>query len=107
MTILQIEYATSDFEAWKRAFDRGWTLCAARRRGLRRHRVLRGVDDPDCVKVDLEFETESEAEAIQAALRELWDSGLATPGVGGGGRARVVKAVDSEEHKRSAPQRRT
>jgi hypothetical protein len=98
MTILQIEHAISDFDAWKRAFDSGWTLCAARRRGLRRYRVFRPIDDPNYVKVDLEFDSSSDAESIQTALRDLWGSGLAAPALVGNAQAQIVEAVENEEY---------
>ena len=79
MTILRIEQAISDFDTWERAFARGWTICAARKRGLRGYRIFQPVDDPNYVTVDLEFDSRDEAESIRAALADLWPIGMGAP----------------------------
>lgn len=96
MPILQIEHAISDFEVWKQAFDSD----PARRQesGVRRYRVFRPVDDPNYVKVDLEFDSLSEAESFRANLQDLWGSGRAAPALVGSPQARIVEAVQSEEY---------
>ncbi len=96
MPILQIDHAISDFAVWKRAFDSD----PVRREesGVRRYRVFRPVDDPNYVKVDLEFDSMSEAEAFRAALENLWGSGRAAPALVGSPRTRIVEAVQSEEY---------
>ena len=96
MPILQLEHAISDFDVWKKAFDSD----PVRRKssGVRRYRVLRPVDDPNYVKVDLEFDTSSEAEAFRAALEDLWGSGRAAPALVGKPQTRIVEAVQSEEY---------
>jgi len=96
MAILQIEHAISDFDAWKQAFDAD----PVRREssGVRRYRVLRPVDDPNYVKVDLEFDSASEAEAFRAALQSLWRSGRATPALAGSPQTRIVETVESREY---------
>jgi hypothetical protein len=33
---------------------------------------MRAVDDPNAVMIDLEFDTQGEAEALLAAMREVW-----------------------------------
>ena len=43
---------------------------------MRRYRVLRAIDDPNYVMIDLEFDSSSEAEAFRAALRDLWGIAL-------------------------------
>lgn len=96
MPILQLEHAISDFDVWKKAFDSD----PVRRKesGVRRYRVLRPVDDPNYIKVDLEFDTSSEAEAFRAALEDLWGSGRAAPALVGSPKTRIVEAVQSEEY---------
>ena len=96
MTILRIEHAVSDFDAWYRAFVRGWTLCAARSRGLRGYRVFQPVEEPDHIKVDLEFDSRPQAESIRAALTNLWKAGVAVPALTGAARAQIVETMDSE-----------
>ena len=96
MPILQIEHPISDFDVWKRAFDAD--PLRRQESGVRRYRVFRPLDDPKYVKVDLEFDSLSEAESFRAALRELWESGRAAPALAGTAQARIVEAVESEEY---------
>jgi hypothetical protein len=70
MTTLRIEHPVPSFDGWKRAFDSDPMRREAS--GVRGYRILRPVDDPLFVTVDLEFDGLSEAEAFRAALRELW-----------------------------------
>lgn len=70
MYILRIEHPVPDFDAWQRAFDND--PIGRERGGVRRHRILREVDDPNQVMIDLEFDGLAEAQAFLAALRELW-----------------------------------
>jgi hypothetical protein len=73
MHILRIEHQIRDFDAWKEAFDRD--PVGRKQGGVRRYRVLRPVDDPNYIMVDLEFDSSSEAEAFRTALqRDVWGS---------------------------------
>jgi hypothetical protein len=92
---LQIEHPISDFEVWKRAFDAD----PVRRKefGVRRYRVLRPVDDPQFVTIDLEFETIEEATAFRGALERLWNSGRAARALAGTPRTRIVEQAFAEE----------
>jgi hypothetical protein len=64
--------------------------------GVRRYRVLRAVDDPNYVMIDVEFEGRREAEGLLAAMREIWSR--AGHGVSANQRARIADAVDHEEY---------
>jgi hypothetical protein len=96
MPILQIEHAIGDFEVWRSAFDAD----PVRRRdgGVRRYRILRPVDDPHYVKIDLEFDTQAGAEAFRGRLQELWGSGRAAPALAGPPQTSIVEVVANEEH---------
>ena len=96
MPILQIEHAISDFDVWRSAFDAD----PVRRTegGVRRYRVLRPLDDPHYVKIDLEFDTQAEAEAFRGRLQELWGSGRAAPALAGTPQTSIVEVVASEGH---------
>ncbi|MBA2767037.1 MAG: hypothetical protein H0U33_08700 [Solirubrobacterales bacterium] len=96
MPILALEHAISDFDVWKKAFDRD----PVRREesGVRRYRIMRPIDDPNYVMVDLEFDSSSEAEAFRAALKEMWGSGRAAPALVGSPQVRIVEAVESKEY---------
>ncbi len=77
MSVLQIDYEVVDLDSWKRSFDNGWLLCAARHRGLRGHQVLRESTSPTRVRVELEFRRAEDAEAVLGALVELRQARLA------------------------------
>ena len=94
MSILQIEHAISDFDVWKRAFDADPVRRAEG--GVRGYRVFRPLDDPHYIKVDLEFETQAEAETFRGRLQELWESGRAAPALAGTPQTRIVEVVAHE-----------
>ena len=91
MHILRVEHSVSDFDAWKDVFDSD--PIGRRERGVRRYRVLRQVDDPSYVLIDLEFDSSGEAETFAAALREVWGrvDVMHDP------QARIVEVVEAKE----------
>jgi hypothetical protein len=95
MPILQIEHPVRDFAAWKEAFDRD--PVGREQGGVRRYRVLRPVDDPNYVLVDLEFDSSKEAETFHGALRELWRR-IEAEGLVQNAQARIVEAVETKEY---------
>jgi hypothetical protein len=70
MPILQIEHTVRDYDAWKRAFDSDPVGRA--QGGVRRHRVIRGVEDPNFVAIELEFDDAESARSFRGALEQLW-----------------------------------
>lgn len=70
MVILRIEHPVPNYDIWKQAFDSD--PVNRKQSGVRRYRILRPIDDPHYVIVDLEFDTVSQAEALLAAMREVW-----------------------------------
>jgi hypothetical protein len=70
MYVLRVEHPVPDFDAWKQAFDSD--PVGRQRGGVRRYSIMRAVDDPNDVLIDLEFESVSEAEAFLERLREMW-----------------------------------
>ena len=94
MPILRIEHSVPDFDGWKRAFDRD--PVDRKKSGVRRYQVLRSIDDPTYVMIDLEFDTQSEAEALLAAMREVWSrvqgKAVLDP------QARIVETVETKEY---------
>jgi hypothetical protein len=70
MYILRIEHAVADFDGWKKAFDAD--PAGRRKSGVHGYQIMRPVDDPNYVMIDLSFNTAKEAEALLAALRTLW-----------------------------------
>jgi hypothetical protein len=91
---LRIEHAVPTFDGWKAAFDSD--PVGRQRSGVRRYQVLRAVDDPNYVLIDLEFDSTSEAEAMLASLRQLWSrvegQVMRNP------QARIVETVESREY---------
>jgi hypothetical protein len=69
-TILRIEHPVPDYERWKAAFDDD--PIGRDRMGVRRHRIMRPVDDAGRVMIDLEFDSADEADRMLSELRTLW-----------------------------------
>lgn len=70
MVILQIEHPVPSFEGWKQAFDSD--PVGRQKSGVRRYQILRPVDNPNYAIIELEFDTLEAAEALLAALLNLW-----------------------------------
>jgi hypothetical protein len=70
MVILQIEHAVANFNGWKQAFDSD--PVGRQRMSVRRYRIMRPVNEPNFAIIELEFDTVAEAEALLAAMREVW-----------------------------------
>jgi hypothetical protein len=92
MPTLQIEHSVPNYDAWKKAFDSD--PIGRERSGVRRYRVMRPVDDPGYVMIDLEFDAVADAEAVQAQLRELWGR----VDVVGQPRSRIVETLERGEY---------
>jgi hypothetical protein len=67
---LYIEHPVPDFENWKKAFDND--PVGRQKMGVIAYQILRAVDDPNYVFIDLQFETAQQAEALLAAMRNVW-----------------------------------
>jgi hypothetical protein len=91
--LIQLEHPVRDFDSWKAAFDRDPIQREAG--GVRAYRILRPVDDPAYVAVDLEFDDRTRADAFLDALHRLWQSPAAAAALAGSPRARIVETVAS------------
>jgi hypothetical protein len=93
MPILRIQHPVPSYEGWKAAFDSD--PVGRERSGVRRYQILRSLDDPNFVMIDLEFDTKSEADALLAAMRQVWSrvqgSIMSNP------QAYIVEQVESKE----------
>lgn len=91
MPVLRIEHSVPSYESWKAAFDSD--PVNRKQSGVTRYHILRSLDDPNHVMIDLEFNTKSEAEALLAAMQRIWaniqGSVIFTP------KARIVEVVES------------
>jgi hypothetical protein len=74
MYVLRIEHAVHKYEVWKQAFDSD--PVGREKSGVRRYQILRPVDDPNHVVIELEFDTEQQAEALLTAMRGVWGRGV-------------------------------
>jgi hypothetical protein len=96
VVVLQIEHPVGDFELWKGTFDAD----PARRRegGVRGYRILRPIDDPQRVQIELEFDDRTAAAAFGERLAALW----ATPSAAGLGigrpDVRLTEVADSHTY---------
>jgi quinol monooxygenase YgiN len=94
VTVLRIEHPVPDYAAWKQAFD--GDPAGREASGVRRFQVMRAVDDPNYVLIDLEFDSVADAEALLATMRAIWDRVQGTlitdP------RARIVESVERGEY---------
>jgi hypothetical protein len=88
---LRVEHPVPDVEAWLRGFA-GDPL-DRRSSGVRRYRVMRSLEDPSHVMVDLDFDTRDEAEAMRARLAELWGR-VRGEGLIGEGQARIAELLE-------------
>src|ERR1700730_5437956 len=91
--MVRIEHAVPDYDTWKKVFDiKGPGLRA--QHGARRYQVLRPLDDPRYVMIDLDFDSREDAEGFVATMRQLWaGSGRE---VSSDQRARIAAAVESK-----------
>ena len=67
MPLLRIEHRVPDYEGWKQAFDSD--PADRKGSGVKRYSIMRSVDDPQHVLIDLEFNTAGEAAALLASMR--------------------------------------
>jgi len=91
MYTLRIEHPIYDFEGWKKAFDND--PVSREKSGVRRYQILRPVDDPKYVMIDLEFDTTKQAEALLAAMRAVWGRVQGT--IMSNPQARIVEVVET------------
>ena len=70
MYVLHIEHPVPDYANWKKAFDSD--PVDRKKSGVLRYQVLRPVDDPKYVIIELEFATLAQAQGLLAAMRSVW-----------------------------------
>jgi hypothetical protein len=71
MPLLRIEHRVPDYEGWKQAFDSD--PAGRKGSGVKRYWIMRSIDDPQQVLIDLEFDTAAQAEALLASMRKIWN----------------------------------
>jgi hypothetical protein len=58
-TILRVEHTVSNFDDWKKVFDND--PLGRKKSGMVRYRIMRQLDNPSFVMLDLEFDDQKEA----------------------------------------------
>jgi hypothetical protein len=71
MPIVRIEHRVPDFGSWKQVFDSD--PADRKGSGVRRYSILHLHDDPNCVMIDLDFDTVEEAGAFHAKMKKIWN----------------------------------
>jgi hypothetical protein len=91
---LRIEHEVPNYDGWKKAFEND--PMDRQRSGVRRYAILRDVENPNYVMIDLEFDSREEAEALLAGMRQVWSrvqgSVIFEP------RARIVETAATREY---------
>lgn len=95
MPTLHIEHSIVDFDLWRSAFDRFAQL--REQSGVLDARILRPVDDPNYVVIDLDFGTTGKAEAFLDFLKtKIWSSPENSPALVGAPRTKILEPVSSQ-----------
>ena len=91
---LCIEHPVPSYENWKRAFDSDPVRREKMR--VRRYQILRPVDNPNYVMIQLEFDTASDADALLNAMRAVWSRVEGT--IMRDPKAQIVEIVETKEY---------
>lgn len=96
MTTLRIEHAIHDYDIWQQAFD---SFQQAREKaGVRRFTIRQPVSEPKYLTLDLEFDTQGEAESFADFLhRRVWSSPTASPALAGHPQTSILQLRREEE----------
>lgn len=62
MVTLRVELQVRDYDLWRGAFERD--AGGRKEAGMRRYRIFRPTDDPNCVMIDADFDTAGEADGF-------------------------------------------
>jgi len=94
MYTLRIEHPVPSYEKWKQAFDSD--PVGREKMRVRRYQILRPVDNPNYVMIQLEFDTASDAEALLTAMRTVWSSVEGT--IMTNPKAQIVEILETKEY---------
>jgi hypothetical protein len=94
MYMLRIEHPVPSFDGWKQAFDSD--PVGREKSGVRRYQILRPIDNPNFVMIDLEFDTAQQAEALLAAMRVVW--GRVEGTIMTNPKAQIVKVAETKAY---------
>jgi hypothetical protein len=90
MPTLRIEHSVANYDCWKHAFDSD--PADRKGHGVSSYQISRSVEDPSYVMIDLEFDTQANAEGLLGVMQGVW----AGPGkdVMRNPQARIVDTVE-------------
>ena len=91
---LCIEHPVPSYEKWKQAFDSD--PVGRKKMRVRRYQILRPVDNPNYVMIQLEFDTASDAEALHNAMRAVWSRVEGT--IMTDPKAQIVEIAETKEY---------
>ena len=96
MTTLRIEHAIHDYDIWQQAFD-GFEQARAKA-GVRSFAIRQPADDPKYLMIDLEFDTQGQAESFASFLHDrIWSSPASSPALAGRPQTSILKLRRREE----------
>jgi hypothetical protein len=94
---LRIELRVGDYDRWRQAFEQD--AGGRQRSGARCYRIFRGVEDPNYVMLDLDFDSTKQAEGFLEIMRtEVWPSPEKAPAKLGTPQTRIIEMVESVEY---------
>ena len=91
---LCIEHPVPNYEKWKQAFDSD--PVGREKMRVRRYQILRPVDNPNYVMIQLEFDTASDAEALLNGMRAVWSRVEGT--IMTNPKAQIVEIAEAKEY---------
>ena len=90
MPTLHIEHPITDFETWSAAFARFADVRV--QAGVTSHLVQRPIDDPNYVVIDLEFETNEDAQSFLNFLKtKVWGNAANAPALAGDPQTKILQ----------------
>jgi hypothetical protein len=96
MATLRIEHAIHDYDIWQQAFD-GFEQARAKA-GVRGFAIRQPVNDPKYLMLDLEFNTQGQAESFAGFLHDrVWSSATSSPGLAGRPQTSILELRRKEE----------
>jgi hypothetical protein len=95
MYTLSIEHPVPSYEKWKAAFDSD--PVGREKMQVRRYQILRPMDNPNYVMIQLEFDTAKDAEALLNAMRAVWSRVEGT--IMMNPKSQIVEVVETKEYR--------
>jgi len=96
MATLRIEHAIHDYDTWQEAFDR--FARARAQAGVRGFAIRQPADDPKYLTLDLEFDTQGQAESFASFPHDrVWSSPASSPALAGRPQTSVLELRRKEE----------